>query len=185
MSTTELTRLPESFAAGTTLTIRRSFSDHPASAGWTLTLYLAGASVAEVEAVADGDDFVLTIAADVTSAGFAAGFYKWEERVSLSGAVYRVDAGVVTVLPNLAEATDGTEQVWIERAIVALRSHIEGRLPAAMESYSIAGRAVSKMPVKEALDMLNVLESRLARLRNPTTLTRPVLVSFTGTGTNR
>jgi len=89
------------------------------------------------------------------------------------------------VLPNLAEAAEGSEQEWIERAIAALRAHIEGRLPAGMESYQIAGRAVSKMPIKEAVALLATLESRLARLRNPEFVTRPVLVSFTGPGFKR
>jgi hypothetical protein len=54
-----------------------------------------------------------------------------------------------------------------------------------MESYQIAGRAVSRIPVKEAVDLLTSLESRLARLSNPDFVTRPVLVSFTGPGFDR
>jgi hypothetical protein len=105
------------------------------------------------------------------------------ERVSnTDGEVYEVASGVVTVLPNLAEATEGSEQEWVERAIAALKAHIEGRLPAGMESYQIAGRAVSRIPVKEAVDLLSTLESRLARLRNPDFVTRSVLVSFTRPG---
>jgi hypothetical protein len=89
------------------------------------------------------------------------------------------------VLPNLAEATEGSEQEWLERAIVALKAHIEGRLPAGMESYQIAGRVVSKMPTREAIDLLTSFESRLARLSNPDFVTRSVLVSFTGPGFDR
>ena len=184
--TQELTSLPESFAAGTTVRYRKRFSDYPAGDGWTLRLHLAGASVLAKTAAADGDDFVVTLAAEDTGGAFAAGLYKWVERVSnAAGEVYEVAAGIVTILPNLAEATEGSEQEWLERAIAALKSHIEGRLPTAMESYQIAGRAVSKMPVKEAVDLLTSLESRLARLKNPNFVTRPVLVSFTGTGFDR
>lgn len=181
----ELSALPESFAAGTTVRYRRRLSDYPASAGWTLRLHLAGASVLAKTAAADGDDFVVTIAAADTG-DFAAGLYKWVERVSnAAGDVYEVASGIVTVLPNLAEATEGSEQEWLERAVAALKAHIEGRLPAGMESYQIAGRVVSKMPVKEAVDLLTSLESRLARLANPDFVTRPVLVSFTGPGFTR
>lgn len=182
----ELSSLPESFAAGTTVRYRRRLSDYPASAGWTLKLHLAGASVLAKTATADGDDFVVTLAAADTAGAFAAGLYKWVERVSnVDGDVYEVASGVVTVLPNLAEASDGSEQEWLERAIVALKAHIEGRLPAGLESYQIAGRVVSKMPVKEAVGLLATLESRLARLGNPGFVTRPVLVSFTGPGFDR
>ena len=114
------------------------------------------------------------------------GLYKWVERVSNAGGeVYEVATGAVTVLPNLADATEGSEQEWIERAVAMLRAHIEGRLPAGMESYQIAGRVVAKMPIKEAVSLLSSLESRLASLQNPGFVTRPVLVSFTGPGFDR
>lgn len=181
----ELSALPDSFAAGTTVKYRRRLSDYPAGVGWTLTLHLAGASVLAKTAAADGDDFVVTIAAEDTAGAFTPGLYKWVERVSKDSEVYEVAAGTVTVLPNLAEATEGSEQEWVERAIAALKAHIDGRLPAGMESYQIAGRAVSKIPIKEAVALLATFESRLARLRSPNFVTRPVLVSFTGPGFDR
>ncbi len=182
----ELANIPDQFAAGTTVCYRRRLVDYPASAGWTLRLHLAGASVLAKSAAADGDDYVVSIAAADTAGGFVPGFYKWVERVSgVGGEVYEVAKGSVTVLPNLAEATEGSEQEWIERAVTALRAHIEGRLPAGMESYQIAGRVVAKMPVKEAVGLLATFESRLASLKNPGSFTRPVLVSFTGPGFER
>jgi len=181
----ELSALPESFAAGTTVRYRRRLSDYSAGPGWMLKLHLAGASVLAKTAAADGDDFVVTLAAEDTAGAFAPGLYKWVERVSKDGEVYEVASGTVTVLPNLAEATEGSEQEWVERAVAALKAHIEGRLPAGMESYQIAGRAVSKIPVKEAVALLGTFESRLARLKNADFVTRPVLVSFTGPGFDR
>ncbi len=179
----ELNYLPEAFPAGTTVVYRRRFTDYPADAGWTLKLHLAGASVLTVTAAADGTDFLMTIAASDTAGAFTPGLYKWVERVSnVAGEVYEVAAGVITISSNLAEATDGSEQEWVERAIVALKAHIDGRLSAGMESYQIAGRAVSKIPLKEAVALLSTFESRLGRLKNPDFVTRPVLVSFTPTG---
>ena len=182
----ELTNLPDQFAAGTTVSYRRRLADYPASAGWTLRLHLAGASVLAKTAATDGDDFLVTIEATDTEGDFTAGLYKWVERVSSAGGeVYEVGRGTVSVLPNLAEATEGSEQEWIERAIAMLRAHIEGRLPAGMESYQVAGRVVAKMPIKEAVSLLSSLESRLAGLQNPGFVTRPVLVSFTKPGFDR
>ena len=185
--TTDLTALPQSFPAGTTVEYTKTPTDYPASDGWTLTLYLAGASVTSVEAVADGDSFVVTISATKTLAtsGFQPGLYKWIERVSKAAEVFELDAGIVTILEDLSTAAGGDAQNWIERAVVALRAHIEGRLPAGMETYSIAGRSVAKMPIKEAVDLLSTLESRLARLRDPSSITRTVLARFTGTGFSR
>lgn len=182
----ELDYLPDAFPAGTTVVYRRNFVDYPANAGWTLKLHLAGASVRTLTAVADGADFVVTIAAGDTAGAFTPGLYKWVERVSnVAGEVYEVAAGVVTVEPNLAEATEGSEQEWVERAVAALKAHIEGRLTAGMESYQIAGRAVSKIPAREAVALLSSFEARLARMKNPDQVTRPVLVSFTSPGYDR
>jgi len=180
----ELTALPDQFSAGTTVPYQKRFADYPASAGWTLTLYLAGASVLDATAVADGDDFVVTLDAADT-ADLLPGLYKWVERVTSAEEapeVYDVASGTVTVTPDLSAATAGSQQEWLERAIAALKAHIEGRLPAGMESYQIAGRMVSKMPVKDAMGLLATLESRLARVANPGCVTRSVLVSFTPTG---
>ncbi len=182
----ELANLPDQFAAGTTVCYRKRLPDFPASAGWTLRLHLAGASVLAKTAIADGDDFLITVETSDTAGDFAAGLYKWVERVSNAGGeVYEVGRGTVTLLANVAAASEGSEQEWIERAIAALRAHIEGRLPAGMESYQIAGRVVAKMPIKEAVALLATFESRLARLKSPDFVTRPVLVSFTPPGFDR
>jgi len=180
--TVTLYQMPREFSAGTKLYYRRRLSDYPASAGWTLKLYLAGAKACSATATGDSDDHVVTLTAAETAV-LSAGVYKWVERVSnTEGDVYDVASGVVTITPDLSQAGDGTHQVWLERAIAALKLHIEGRLPAALESYQVAGRVISKMGIAEADELLTRLEARLARIANPEQVTRPVLVSFTRTG---
>lgn len=180
----DLDRLPPQFAAGTTVSYRRRLDAYPAGGGWSLTLYIAGPAAANATAAADGDSFVVTLSATVTAA-LAAGLYHWVERVAKGSEVYQVDAGVVTVEANVATATGASQQEWLERAIAALRLHIEQRLPLGMESFQIAGRAVSRIPLQEAMALLNSLESRLARLRDPDHFTRPVLVSFVPPGSSQ
>jgi hypothetical protein len=181
----ELSALPESFPAGTTVTYRRRFSDYPASEGWTLTLHLAGKNVRSIVAVADGDDFLVTIAASMTAPGFAAGFYRWAERVvNIAGEVKEVSSGVVTILANLAAATPGSLQEWLEQNIAILRDHIQNRLAAGLESYVVAGRQIGKISIREANVILASYESQLARLANPDVVTRQVLVRFTPPGEN-
>lgn len=172
--------LPSEFPAGTTVTYRRQTSDYPATDGWTLTLYLAGPTEISSEAVADGADHVFTLTAEETAV--APGVYEWIEQAAKGDEVFRVASGALTVLTNLSAATGGSNQQWLERAIGALQAHIEGRMPSGMQSYQIAGRVVSKMSLTEALGVLSTLEARLARVKNPKRVTRPVLVRFTGTG---
>jgi hypothetical protein len=179
--TETLYEIPEQFSAGTTVSYRRQLSDYPASSGWVLTAYLAGVKVAETIAVADGNDHVVTWAAADTD-DLTAGVYHYVERVSLAGVARDVVSRYVTVLADIAAATAGSEQDWLERAVAALKAHIEGRLPTGMESYQIAGRAVSRMPVKEAVELLSTFEGRLARLSRPGEITRQVLIGFSPVG---
>ena len=181
--TQELTSLPDSFAAGTTVVYRKTLTDYPAGDGWTFTLYIAGAKIVEpVEAEADGDSFVVTVPASATTGEFTAGLYKYSERVDKDGEVYEVDSGVVDILPDLTVAADQDEQEWTEQEVSLLRAHIKGRLPSGMESYQVAGRVVSKMPLKEAVDTLSRLEARLERLKNPGGVSTPIYVEFKPTG---
>lgn len=180
-----LTALPTSFTGGTTIEYSKSVSDYPASDGWTLTLYLAGVDVKEIEAEADGDAYVVTIAASVTAAPFRAGVYEYLERVEKAGVVHEVSSGMVEITPNIAEAAAGDRQSYLERSIIVLRQYIEHQLEAGNQSYAIAGRAVTKIPIAEAIKILHSYEAELAHQKNPTSLTRSVLVRFTGTGVDR
>jgi len=170
--------LPDSFSLGTTVEYAKSFGDYPASDGWGLTLYLAGAKTLTIAGVADGDAFTVTINPTDTT-GMTPGLYKYVERVDKSGEVREVGSGVVTVNRDLATARDGDEQSWLETDIALLKTHISGRLPSGMEAYAIAGRQVSKLPIKEAISLLTDLESRLASISNPDSVSRPVHVYFT------
>lgn len=182
---TELSALPESFAAGTTVTYSKSFADYPASDGWSLTLYLAGATIASVVADADGDAFDLTIPAATTVHPFLPGLYRWSERVSKAGEVREVGSGVVDIEPNLAEATDGSLQSFFEEAIPILQAHIRGRLTAGLQSYSIGGRAVSKIPIGEATKLLESFEASLRRLKNPGRVSRGGLFQIVKAGSTQ
>ncbi len=176
-----LYNLPTEFPAGTTVSYRRQTSEYPANDGWVITLYLAGPEEANAVGVADGADHIITLSALATAA-LTPGVYEWIEEATKGSTTYRVASGVVTVLTDLSVASSGSNQQWTERAIAALKAHIEGRLPAGLQSYQIANRVVSKMSYEEAMDLLGKLEARLARKAHPNRVTRSVLVSFPPTG---
>lgn len=175
---TLLYELPDSFSLGTTVEYTKSFGDYPASDGWGFTLYLAGAKTLPVVGVVDGNAFTVTINPSDTT-GLTAGLYKYVERVDKSGEVREVGSGVVTIKSDLATARDGDEQSWLESDIAMLKAHIANRVPAGMEAYAVAGRQVSKIPLREAISMLTDLESRLASISNPDSVSRTVEVFFT------
>jgi len=178
---TELTAFPESFPSGTTVKYRKTLSDYPASGGGTLTLHLAGAKNLDATAQADGDDYLVTLTPAATAA-LPAGLYRWVERWSDGTDVLQVGEGVTTITPDLAASAEGSQQEWLDRVIAALEAHIEGRLPAGIESGQIAGRLISKIPIKEAVQLLSSFRSQLYHVANPQQVTRPVFVRFKQTG---
>ncbi len=160
-----LDELPASFEAGTTVKLRRSHADYPASAGWTLTLYLRGVGTLDAEATESGDDYLVTLAADDTAA-LAAGTYRWVERVEKDGEVYTAATGVVSVTLDLAVAEAGDAQTHAERTLALIEAALEGRIPQGMESYQVAGRAVTKIPIKDLADLRGIYAAKVWRERN-------------------
>lgn len=181
---TTLTALPSTIASGTTVIYRRALSEYPADAGWTLTLYIRGLNVLTKPASADGATHVVTLAATDTD-DLAAGLYTWVERVSKAGEVYDVASGSLTVTPNVATATAGQLQPFEERALAVCRARLENRLTADQEQFQIYGRAVTRIPVEQLLQLITYFEQKVAAKRPGARFGRPVLGRFSGTGEDR
>jgi hypothetical protein len=175
-----LSALPEVIVAGTTVIYTRALSDYPANAGWVLTLTLAGKGRLSVTAAPSGADHVVTLAASETAA-LAAGSYRWDERVSKAGATYVVGGpGNVTVLPDLVTAPIGELEDPDEKLLAIVEAALAGRLSSDMEAFQIAGRAVTKIPAKDLLQIRAQLRSAVARRRSGGKLGRQHRIAFTG-----
>lgn len=180
-----LTEMPSSLTAGTTVTYTRSHADYPANGGWTLTLYVAGVGLlAPITGTPLGTGFVVTLSATAT-AELPSGTYQWEERVTDGSAVYVAASGTVSVHRNIALAGDKDMQSHAERTLAIIEAALEGRLPDGMESYTIAGRAVTKIPLTELVELRARYRSEVEALRTPTRFGIPVLTTFTQTGFDR
>ena len=145
-------------------------SDYPQSEGWALKYELAGVSTTlSITPVwqTSGDDASSWLATVTTTetAALDAGTYTLISRVEGSGDYdgydYTVDVEtgeqirsgynhwLVTVTPDPRTAGAGDFQSHEERTLAVLTAAIEGRLTRDMESYSIAGRSISKIPVRD------------------------------------
>ncbi len=177
----ELTALPDRFSAGTTVVYRRSLADFPASSGCTLALYLAGPASAHFDGVADGDDFVVTLAADKTD-DLPAGIYRWEERAAIAGGTpERVAGGVVTVEPDLATASGATLQDPDEIELAAVRARISEITTSGIQSYGLDGAQVMAPELRSLHAREAELRRRLARKRGAPVLTPiPMRISRLG-----
>lgn len=171
-----LEQMPPHFAAGTTVKLRRSHADYPAS-DWDLTLHLRGASILDVDATPDGDDFLVTIPA-ADSDGLTPGTYRWAERVSDGTEVYTAATGVVEITLDMATATAGAAQSHAERTLALIEAALEGRIPEGMESYQVAGRAVTKIPIAELAKLRGIYAAKVWREKNPGKMLPPVQLVF-------
>jgi hypothetical protein len=170
--------MPSSIVAGTTTKVLLSFSDFPPPT-WTADLYIAGeVTPAKITGAQSGNSFLFTIDA-TTSALLKPGNYSWRVTATSGAEVYSADAGTVNVERNIAAASAGDFQTWAAKTLPIVEAAIEGRLTADIESYSIAGRAVSKIPMKELLSYRASLQSIVQQEQTPGSFVRNVSVSFT------
>lgn len=177
-----LTTMPDSFAAGTTVKFTSTFSDYPANGGWTATLYLAGISVlAPVTGSAVNESFQFTLAAANTKA-LKPGSYKWRITCQSGAEIYTAASGLVSVDQDLAQAGETDAQTFAEKALALVEARLLGRYTDDMESFSIAGRAVSQIPQRELLDVRDRLSEEIRMSKANGKFIRDVRVIFSGTG---
>jgi hypothetical protein len=171
-------RLPKVFSAGETVKFRRFVADYLPSEGWTYALHLNGSlAVLHKDSVPDGDGYLVTInPAD----SLLAGDYRYLERVSnaTTGEAHNVGEGVVKVELDLALAAPGACISHAERVLAIIEAQIEGKLSDDLQSYSIAGRAVAKIPIDELKKLRAQYRAEVFRLYNPDKLGPSIEITF-------
>lgn len=189
MSHENLTAIPEQIVAGTQVNYRRTTSHFLPSQGWGMKLYLVGGDPASPVifskdfTVSDESFLMALLASDTVS--FTRGNYQWEERVTNAAEKHRFDFGSIEVLPDLATATASSMLSRAAKMLVAVRAAIDIRMGIGgtatdlIESYSIGGRSITKMPLKELIDVESRLAMAVRREANPGQWGPRVKVHFT------
>jgi hypothetical protein len=160
-------------------------SDYPNSEGWTLKYEVVGQDKVSITATfqTSGDDenhWLVEVATSATKQ-MRAGTYKLIGRVEGSGDYAgreeTVHYSTLEILqdPRLAKA--GDYQTHDERTLDVIEAAIEGRLTKDMESYSIAGRSISKIPIRELLQMRGMYRAMVNQGKTGR-IGRPVEVHF-------
>src|SRR5688572_20765454 len=140
------------FRAGDTFKLLFDLDDYPAGDGWALDYILAGATNQTIAAtVVDGEFQVLADTA--TTAAWTAGNYTAFAQVSKDGETFTIELGSMRLLGALADGYDGRSHV--KKTLDALEALIEGKASKDVDSYSIAGRQLTKMKPDELLKWLN------------------------------
>jgi hypothetical protein len=169
----DLTEIPEFIIPGTTVRFHRQYSDFPASAGWALSLRMAGAAVLAADGVPDGDSFLFTLPTTDTQ-GLTAGNYRWEERASIGDEVYVAGSGTLAVLQDIGAAVPGSFQTFNEQMLACVEAIIKRRWGAGLgvtpvdppERYGIDTRTVELMPNSEILNLRASLYRAVLAERN-------------------
>jgi hypothetical protein len=185
MTTLAEPRIPTSWptflTAGATCKVDRVFRDYN-NTQWTLAVYLVGNVVAdftsspEIIADPDGSTFHVVLSAVDTAAlnpsGGASLPYTIVERLTATtgspAEVWDVGTGRIMVSPNVATASAGDFVSPEEKILGQLQTALAARLTGnAVESYSIAGRSLTKISTKELRDMIGGYKWMVYRQRNP------------------
>jgi hypothetical protein len=114
-------------------------------------------------ATADGAAFAATATATAT-AEYRAGAYDWSARVSKAGTVTTVRTGTLEVLRNIAALGAGEDlRSHARRMLDAIERTLEGRATRADESYTIAGRSLTRTPLKVLAEARDHYRAEVAR----------------------
>jgi hypothetical protein len=180
--------VPDHFPAGTTVKFTRNLDGFQPSEGWGYTIYLNGLTQKfnKAATVLNGIFQIEFVPADTASLN--PGPYRYAERLvndgsvdaTLTGNTYDItgDELVINLEPNVGSAAAGTFNTWEERMLAIVEAAIGGRLTADIQTYQIAGRSVSKIPIAELRQIRGELRAAIWRQNHPGQLGIPYRVAF-------
>lgn len=182
------TSLPSLITAGTTFKVDRSFSGY-ANTDWQYELILAGDYKLAKVATADPDGLVFHIVltpedtGKLNPAGGSALAYSYIERLTAldsSGEKFVVASGQIMVEPDLGALNDGDAVTDEEKTLRAIKNEIKSRLTdqRSIENYSIGGRSLSKIPMRELVELRGLYTRLCWKQRNPGAFSAPIDVVF-------
>lgn len=162
----DLTAVPTVITAGDSYTLTLTASAYPASAGWALSLAVAGAAVQSWTSTASGDAHVLTLTAAQTAA-LTAGSYQVRVRAIRSGVVDTIQTGTLTVQPDVfTAAAGGLRSYWEQLKVAAetaLLTLMESNAP---QMLTVMGRQTMFRSPQEIRDIIAECNGEIAKLRN-------------------
>jgi len=145
---------PKLLRCGDSWQWNKSFADYPASV-WTLTYFLYGAAVVDADgfdADADGDDHQVRQVGSY-SESFAAGEYMLVGRVTDGTDTFTVYEDAIELVASASALASSAQKTHAETCYDLLTALIEGKIPKDQESFQINGRAVQRIPIREAMKL--------------------------------
>lgn len=171
---------PAAIEAGTTVVWTRTpTGDHaertPAN-GWALSILVQGEVSATFASAAVGSGNTWTVTLTATNTGtLRAGPVRIVERLTKAAEVYTHSVTPCMVTALVDTAGDGRTQA--EKDLAAVEAVLSGRYTADLESYSIGGRSVTKIALRDLQALRTSLQHTVLRARRGGVLPA-VAVSF-------
>jgi hypothetical protein len=159
--------IPREVGAGVTFRAIACLPAYPAPE-WAVSLILRGpgqidlaASAGDSDSDGDNHEFHATAA---TTTGWAPGRYQYAIRASADGDVVTVEAGEVTIAPDLASQGAGFDgRDHVRRVLDAVEAVIENRASIDQQSYQINNRSLQRTPLTELLQLRATYRNQLAQ----------------------
>ena len=169
---------------------RQDLNDYPAASyalTYTMQLEGTGATKISLTATESGNDYIIEVSGSVTN-NYTAGDYVWSAYITDSSDSTKrieVDTALLKVELNKAKSSNEADpRSHAKKVLDAIEAIIEGRASTDQQSYSLAGRSITKLSIDDLFklrDRYKVLvmeEKRRDRIKNGKKTGRYLLTSF-------
>jgi len=141
----------------------------PADYTATYVARITGGGNTEIQVTAtnynSGEAYLITVDSE-TSADFVAGYYHWQLEIVRNSDSNRivVDRGAFTAIVDL-DVGGSDPRTHDEKMLTKIQSILEGRADGDVESYSIQGRSLTKIPIKDLMEWERHYRQRVERYK--------------------
>jgi hypothetical protein len=174
--------LPSSFSAGLTFEATATSTAYPAAAGWVFTAMLRGPSAIDLTGTVTGNQHRIAASAAETAA-WPPGDYAYTIRAINGPDVAEVEAGYITIKPDMASLQAGSEIRTHAAIILAnIEAVLEKRATQDQQRYTINNRELWRTPIADLLLLRNTYRNIVAqeqrKARGQSAFGRSVRVRF-------
>lgn len=141
----------------------------PADYTATYVARITGGGNTEIQVTAtnynSGEAYLVTVES-TTSADFVPGYYHWQLEIVRNSDSNRivVDRGAFTAIVDL-DVGGADPRTHDEKMLTKIQSILEGRADGDVESYSIQGRSLTKIPIKDLMEWERHYRQRVERYK--------------------
>lgn len=155
---------PDTITAGDSLTWTRTFTDYPATDGWTLKYCLTNASARiDIAAAASGSAYLVNVPT-ATTAAYAAGVYDWVSWLERPGQRITLLRGRITVKPDFAATPNYDARSFARKVLESLQAAALDYISKGsghVQEYKIAGREMKFRSNQELQDQIDYWQNKV------------------------